>query len=260
METSSFFCQRASFPSPDNCSFDSSIQASLPHGGIQADSVIAQLESRRGQRIDSPLFARELAFVIEHFGKATAGEAMYTLQLYLRGADNLFLAVSFAERSGSNSSALWDALVGHCTAGIDPSNPGGTADDDDGPPGALFGSLLEAAARCGADLATLVSRIPEGVAIEGLRPKLVAAIADYRLKVRMHEQVDDLLNEDKVSLVRELTNVSRRGARGREATEPRGVGRQRSSDDENGPSPSILESYRSRGRAPTRRHLTIPIR
>ena len=180
---------------------------------------------------------------------------MYTLQLYLRGADNLFLAVSFAERSVANSSALWDALVGHCTAGIDPSEAGGTTDED-GPPGALFGSLLEAAARCGADLATLVSRIPEGVAIEGLRPKLVAAIADYKLKVRMHEQVDDLLNEDKVSLVRELTNMSRRGARGTEAAEPRGVGRERSSDD----CPSILESYRSRGRAPTRRHLTIPIR
>ena len=248
----------------DKYSFNSPVQESLPHGGIQAGSVIAQLEGRRGQRVDSPLFARELAFVIEHFGKGTADEAMYTLQLYLRGAENLFLAVSFAERSAANSSALWDALVGHCTAGIvDPSDPAGTPEDGGGgPPGALFGSLLEAAARCGADLATLVSRIPVGIAIEGLRPKLVAAIADYRLKVRMHEQVDDLLNGDKVSLVRELTNASRRGARGgaEVAADPRGACRQRNSDDENGPSPSILESYRSRGRAPTRRHLSIPIR
>jgi hypothetical protein len=79
--------------------------------------------------------------------------------------------------------------------------------------GALFGNLLEAAAHTGSDLASLVSRIPEGMSIEGLRPKLIAAVKDYRYKVKLHENVDGLLVEDKVSILRELNNVSRRGER-----------------------------------------------
>jgi hypothetical protein len=79
--------------------------------------------------------------------------------------------------------------------------------------GALFGNLLEAAAHNGSDLASLVSRIPEGMSIEGLRPKLIGAVKDYRYKVKLHENVDELLVEDKVSILRELNHVSRRGER-----------------------------------------------
>eukprot|EP00984_Skeletonema_dohrnii_P031767 scaffold24723_cov139-Skeletonema_dohrnii-CCMP3373.AAC.1 len=52
------------------------------------------------------------------------------------------------------------------------------------------------------------------MSIEGLRPKLIAAIADYRHKVRIHEYTADALAEDKVSLLRELCHLSRRGERG----------------------------------------------
>ena len=80
-------------------------------------------------------------------------------------------------------------------------------------PGALFGSLLEAAAHTGSDLGALVSRIPEGMSIQGLRPKLIAAITDYRYKVKIHEHADNMLIADKISVLRQLSHVSRRGKR-----------------------------------------------
>ena len=92
-------------------------------------------------------------------------------------------------------------LVDHCTT-TDPLNNAN-----------LFGSLLEAAAHCGADLSSLVARIPEVMAIEGLRPKLIAAVTDYRHKVKIHEYVAEILTEDKVFILRELSHLSRRGTR-----------------------------------------------
>ena len=177
-------------------------QATLPYGGVQADNVREKLETYRGGSVDSPIFARELAFVIEKFGKDNVEDAKEVLQLYVRGANNLYMAVSYAERNTKYSSMLWDILVEHCTTVLDESAQG-----------ALFGSLLEAAAHTGSDLASLVSRIPQGMSIEGLRPKLIAAISDYRYKVKIHEQVDNILMEDKVSILRELSHLSRRGER-----------------------------------------------
>jgi hypothetical protein len=99
-------------------------------------------------------------------------------------------------------------LVEHCTT------PDPTSDSNQNSAiGALFGSLIEAAAHTGSDLASFVSRIPEGMWIEGLRPKLIAAITDYHYKVKMHEHVKKILLEDKVSILRELNHVSRRGER-----------------------------------------------
>ena len=134
-------------------------------------------------------------------------DAKEVLQLYLRGANNLYMAVSFAERNRKHSSILWDILVEHCTT------PDPSSNNQDGDLGALFGSLLEAAAHTGSDLASLVSRIPQGMSIEGLRPKLIAAISDYRHKVAIHEHVDVMLMNDKVSILRELSHISRRGAK-----------------------------------------------
>ncbi|KAL3787325.1 hypothetical protein ACHAW5_009334 [Stephanodiscus triporus] len=184
------------------------LRAALPHGGVQADNVRKSLETCRGGNADSPVFARELAFVIENFSNGSIDDAKEILQLYLRGAKNLFMAVEFAERNTMYSSVLFDMLVNHCTS------PDPTSDaNQNSLMGALFGSLLEAAAHAGSDLASLVSRIPEGMSIEGLRPKLIAAITDYRYKVKIHEHVDKILVEDKVSILRELTYVSRRGER-----------------------------------------------
>lgn len=175
---------------------------------MQAENVRAKLESQRGASADSSLFARELAFVIESFGKGTIEDAKEILQLHLSGANNLYLAVGFAERNTKYSSMLWDMLVEHCTT---PDPTAGA--NQDSALGALFGSLLEAAAHTGSDLSTLVSRIPEGMSIEGLRPKLIAAITDYHHKVKIHEQVDNMLMEDKISVLRELSHMSRRGER-----------------------------------------------
>jgi len=186
--------------------FMSFLRATIPHGGVDAVTVRERLGSYRGGRTDNPVFARELAFVTEKFGKGTLDEAKEVLNLYLLGAKNLSMAVAFAERDTKHSKDLWKMLVEHCTI----SDPSSDASEK----GALFGSLLEAAAHCGADLASLVSSIPEGMSIEGLRPKLIAAIADYRHKVRIHEYTADALAEDKVSLLRELCHLSRRGERG----------------------------------------------
>ncbi len=185
--------------------FMSFLRATIPHGGVDAMNVRERLGSYRGGRADSPVFARELAFVIEKFGKGTLDEAKEVLNLYLLGAKNLSMAVAFAERDTKHSKDLWEMLVEHCTI----SDPSSDASEK----GALFGSLLEAAAHCGADLASLVSSIPEGMSIEGLRPKLIAAIADYRHKVQIHKYTADALAEDKVSLLRELCHLSRRGER-----------------------------------------------
>lgn len=183
--------------------FMSFLVAALPYGGIRPESVIDALEKHRGDRIDSPTYARELAFVIEKFGSGDFEDARKVLQIYLLGAKNLFLAVAYAERNTTHSSALWEMLITHCTEGEGH--------------GVLFGSLLEAAAHCGADLSSLVAKIPEGVAIEGLRPKLIAAVTDYRYKVKIHEFESNILTDDKVSIIRELSNLSRKGYR-RDAT------------------------------------------
>jgi len=196
----------------DDTPFMSFLRATLPHGGIQADDVREKLTTYRGGSVDSPVFARELAFVIESFGKGTVDDAKEVLELYVRGEKNLYMAVAYAERNTKHSSILWDILVEYCTT-ADPLSSSDETNQNRGAQGALFGSLLEAAAHTGSDLATLVTRIPEGMSIEGLRPKLIAAISDYRYKVKIHEQVDNILMEDKVSILRELSHVSRRGER-----------------------------------------------
>mmetsp|Transcript_36265 Transcript_36265/g.76434 ORF Transcript_36265/g.76434 Transcript_36265/m.76434 type:complete len:168 (-) Transcript_36265:55-558(-) len=119
------------------------------------------------------------------------------------------MAVAFAERNTEHSRILWDMLIEHCTT----PDPKSSDTNQNSALGALFGSLLEAAAHTGSDLASLVSRIPEGMSIEGLRPKLIAAITDYRYKVKIHEDVDNMLMDDKVSILRELSHLSRRGTR-----------------------------------------------
>lgn len=183
----------------EETSFMSFLVAALPHGGIRPDSVIDALEKHRDGKISSEVYARELAFVIEKFGGGDFEDAKKVLQIYLLGAQNLFLAVAYAERNTKYSSELWEMLITHCT-------------EAEGH-GALFGSLLEAAAHCGADLSSLVAKIPEGVAIEGLRPKLIAAVSDYRYKVKIHEFESNILTDDKVSIIRELSHLSRRGSR-----------------------------------------------
>lgn len=163
------------------------------------------------------LFARELAYVIDRCGSGSEEDSRTILQLYLEGAKSLPLAVAYAQRNKAHSTMLWDSLVSYC---LDPKpqltrkRKGKRKDSiSDKEDGHLFGALLEVAARSGADLSHLVSKIPKGMQIEGLRPRLIASIADYRVKVQMHKAAAEVLNKDKVDLLRELAQKSRRGTR-----------------------------------------------
>jgi hypothetical protein len=192
------------------------LKASLPLGGLLPIDARRVLEIRRSNASDSdeenegdkssdastsssPLFAVELAYVIETYSKQTEKEAIGILNLYLMGAKSLMLSVLYAQRQMLHSSMLWDRLLSYCTSA--------TTD------GVLFGELLEAAAHSGADLSRLVGRIPQGMDVEGLRPRLVAAVADYRMKLEIYEAATEAGAEEEICLMREIAQRSRRGVR-----------------------------------------------
>ena len=163
---------------------------------------------RRGGAGVSRTFALELAYIMERFGSDTIDDATLILELYLKGCQSLMLAVSFAERSTLHSSILWQSLIEFCLGSAGEKS---TETSTKRKNGTRFGSLLEAAALSGADLAYLVKQIPHGMAVEGLRPRLVAAVADYRLKLQMHESASAIAVEEKIDLLRERSHRSRRG-------------------------------------------------
>jgi hypothetical protein len=168
-------------------------------------------EDTKSQIDRSKDFSLELAFIIEHYSEETEAEARGILNLYLEGANSVVLAVSYAQRQQRYSSLLWDKLISYClTNDASKSKMEGTKA---GRNGLLFGSLLEAAALSGADLARLVEKIPPGMVVEGLRPRLVAAVADYRFKLDIHEAAATASATDCNELLREVTHRSRRGVR-----------------------------------------------
>ena len=200
-------------------------QAALPHGGIRSDDVRLTLERHRAGKRESTskkksisskwaveypyLFAHELAYVMERSGKGDKEDSRKILNLYLEGVVSLPQAVEYAERNISHSSMLWDDLISYCL-NTKENGGKGTATKSDG---ALFGSLLEVAARSGADLALLVSKIPTNMNIDGIRHRLVASISDYQTKLNIHESAFAVLSHDKVALLREQYHRSRRGTR-----------------------------------------------
>jgi len=182
------------------------------------------------------VFARELAHMIEWSGgsvtddKKATDDAKTILNLYLEGVVSLPLAVAYAERKTSHSAMLWEMLVSYCLGTTTTTTTTTVQTKTDGPSststhvkkesyeesetnGVLFGSLLEVAARSGADLAHLIVCVPAEMRIKGIRPKLVAAISDYRLKLKIHEAVSDVFLSDKVSLLRDQCHRARRGLR-----------------------------------------------
>lgn len=181
----------------------------LQLGGIRPTEVGKTLEvERKGGAGVSHTFALELAYIMENYGDDAEAGARMILQLYLKGAMSLMLAVAYAQRVKDYSSVLWEILINHCLSDTTKRLSGSVGAD-----GSLFGSLLEAAALSGADLAHLVAQIPPGMGIEGLRPRLVAAVADYRLKLLMHKSSAEIASEEKITLHRERTHRSRRGMR-----------------------------------------------
>ncbi|KAL3904556.1 MAG: hypothetical protein SGILL_010019, partial [Bacillariaceae sp.] len=192
------------------------LKASLPLGGLLPIDARRVLEIRRSVSSEgddeedgntgkdastssSPLFALELAYVIENYSEQTEKEAIGILNLYLMGAKSLMLSVLYTQRQKEHSSLLWDKLISYCT--------------DKASDGILFGELLEAAAHSGADLSRLVGRIPQGMDVEGLRPRLVAAVADYRMKLEIYQAASAAGSEEEISLMREIAQRSRRGVR-----------------------------------------------
>lgn len=174
------------------------------------------MENERTKDADdkfSSSFALELAYILEHYGSDTESESHEVLDLYMKGAKSVILAVSFAQRNNTYSSGLWEALIGHCLEREE--------DREGNPDGSLFGALLEAAALSGSDLAHLVQKIPPRMSITGLRPRLVAAVADYRLKLKMHESASEGATQEMISLLRELSHRSRRGVRYKISAEPK---------------------------------------
>jgi vacuolar protein sorting-associated protein 41 len=188
----------------------------LPLGSIEPVEVGRLLQSeRRGGDTNSHVFALELAFVLEHFSDNQQADAKAILELYLHGTQSIMLAVSYAQRNVAHSEILWEIVIDHCLSpttkimddDVDETIPAQTFD------GTLFGQLLEAAALSGADLAKIVRRIPAGMQVEGLKPRLVAAVADYRLKVQMHTSSSLIGAKEKLILLREVTQRTRRGVR-----------------------------------------------
>jgi hypothetical protein len=193
------------------------LEAALPLGGVIPVDVRRVLEIERSKDSDdnnntggddkgggsrelsSPIFALELAYVIEKYNEQTETDALGILNLYLKGAQSLALSVSYAQRQKKFSSVLWDHLISYCLK---------KASD-----GAKFGELLEAAALSGADLGRLVEQIPPGMVVEGLRPRLVAAVADYRMKLEIYEAAMAAGSQEEINLMREIGHRVRRGVR-----------------------------------------------
>ena len=181
----------------------------LQLGTIGAIEVAKLLEiERRGGAGVSHIFALELAFILENYGNKTETDALLILELFLEGAQSLMLAVSFAQRTKTHSTKLWEKLIAHCLlkSAIEKTSDGSFS-------GMLFGSLLEAAALSGADLSHLVAQIPKGMQVEGLRPRLIAAVADYRLKLQLHSKSNEIAIVDKNALFIESSRRCRRGMR-----------------------------------------------
>jgi vacuolar protein sorting-associated protein 41 len=194
------------------------LQAILQLGGIGAIDVakLLQIERRGGSGV-SQIFALELAYILENYGDNSEAEAMVILELNLEGALSLMLAVAYAQRTKEFSSVLWEKLIAHCLA--TKSEDGNEHSID----GSLFGSLLEAAALNGADLAHLVAQIPPGMQVEGLRPRLVAAVADYRMKVKLHATSSDVAVREKAMLLEEASQRFRRGMRWQDSSVQPGI-------------------------------------
>ena len=185
------------------------LKVALQLGTVSAIDAAKSLEiERRGGAGISHTFALELAHILENYGNKTESDAMLILELFLEGTQSLMLAVSFAQRTKGHTTKLWEKLIAHSLlkSSIEKTSDGSFS-------GMLFGSLLEAAALSGADLSHLVAQIPKGMQVEGLRPRLIAAVTDYRLKLQLHFKSNEIAIVDSRALFVESFRRSRRGMR-----------------------------------------------
>ena len=115
--------------------------------------------------------------------------------LYLNECSSVFLGVQFAADHTTCRELLWEIVVSHCLRTE------------------KLGELLECAASIGADLSTLVAKIPRGMEIQNLKAKLLGSIETYRVLVKSHEVATVVSGQDRLSLLRETTHTVRRGVR-----------------------------------------------
>lgn len=185
------------------------LKAAMVHGGATPADARRLLEARRREVNPSKssktpktkltaklLFSVELAYAIEKSGRGL-DDAIVVLKLYLDEVKSLSRAVTYVESTKDVDSETHDILRGilveYCI-------------NND-----VFGDLLEVSALCGADVAMLVSNIPKSMFIDGLRPKLVKAVENYRLQLDMYEATSRLFEEDKICNLRDFAHRSRKG-------------------------------------------------
>lgn len=185
----------------------------LQLGSIGPAEVGKMLQKERRGSGFSTNFALEVAYIMEHFGENTEANAKLILDLYLLGAKSVTLATSFTTRNQYYSETLWETLVDHCLKNVNQLQSEISASPSSLTDGKTYGALLEAAALCGADLAQLIARIPAGMQVEGLKPRLVAAVADYRLRVQLHSNSSRIAAKEKLLLLQEVSLRARKGMR-----------------------------------------------
>lgn len=138
---------------------------------------------------------RELGYVIEASCNS-AEDAKRACELYLKEAKSIRLGVYFAEKNVMFKEMLWAMVVEYAL-----ESKGGEK----------LGELLESAAVCGADLSKLVAKIPKGIAISGLKEKLLAAIKDYKNVLAIHSNSEKVGENDHLQLLRCKSQIIRRG-------------------------------------------------
>jgi hypothetical protein len=158
-----------------------------PAVGVRADDARALLSKDKS-------LPRELGFVME---KSEVGEddAKTVVNLYLVECESVMLATNFAEAHSASREVLWEIVVAHCLKNE------------------KLGELLECAASIGADLSTLVAKIPKGMEIKELKAKLLNSIDNYRVLVECHRAVADVASADRLCLLRNKSHIVRRGVR-----------------------------------------------
>jgi len=177
------------------------LKSAQKHGGAKPSDARRLLEDRRKELMtnrnsETGLFSIELAYAIEKSGIGK-DDAIEVLRLYLEEVGSLPLAVQYVESVKENHGEMHEVLMGILVNACSERQ--------------VIGDLLEVSAQYGGDVAALVAQIPKGTLINGLIPKLAAAVSNYQLRLKMYQSTSLLYEKDKVDSMRMYLHRSRRG-------------------------------------------------
>jgi len=177
------------------------LKSAQKHGGAKPSDARRLLEDRRKELMtdrnsEIGLFSIELAYAIEKSGVGK-DDAVEVLRLYLEEVGSLPLAVQYVESVKENHGEMHEVLMGILVDACSERQ--------------AIGDLLEVSAQYGGDVAALVAQIPKGTLINGLIPKLAAAVSNYQLRLKMYQSTSLLYEKDKVDSMRMYLHRSRRG-------------------------------------------------